>query len=217
MDYDRGTIACIQYISMITDPIQEWIFMDSLLINPVEFETAPQESHIGYNALPYFFHCLSQHRFANQILRSIKNVWILVGTKKSENLLRLHEKKWEDYIGPDELAELDRTGTIPLGFILLDHSAGDYVGIRWIETYIRHQNLGTHIIRMIERKQQKKLVPLSVEFSFGFWVKYFMHYMNIKSSQDLRMFFSGFLQMPIISIYGYRDLQIGLDMPPDEQ
>lgn len=198
---------------MITNSIQEWIFLDSLLINPVEFETAPYENRIGYNALPYFYHCLSQHRFANQILRSVNNIWILVGTKKSENLLRVHEKKWEDYLGADELAELDRTGAIPLGFILLDHSDGEYIGIRWIETYIRNQNLGMHIIRQIERQRQKKLVPLSVEFSFGFWLKYFMFHMNIRSSRDLRLFFSGFLQMPMISIYGYRDLQIGLDVP----
>jgi len=197
---------------MITDPVKEWILLDSVMINPVQYEQSPATMHSCYNALPFLYQHLLEHKFSLPLLRSIGNMYVMVGLKRSEHLIKPDEKKWEDIMSRKGLTYLDTYGAIPLGFIIVDTTPDQYVGIRWLESFVDGYNIGAHMIRCVERQLQKRCIPLTVDFSFGFWVRYFMHYLKLQSSRELRIFFRSELGVPMTTMVGYRDMQVALDM-----
>jgi hypothetical protein len=198
---------------MITQHIREWIFIDAVLINVTHFDQAPSDFQHCYRALPYFFkHVLQKHKMHERIVKSLPNVYLLVGKKRSERLVRPNEKKWSDVLNRDMQSYMDHYGVVPLGFAVIYESAPYYISLQWIETLVAGENLGTHMIRSFEKKFNRPVIPMTVEYSFDYWVKYFIYFLGCSSSREIRQFLQNTINMQVSTIKGHRDLQIAIDI-----
>lgn len=201
---------------MLADPLKEWVLLDAVLINVTQYDAAPSAVKPCYAALPFLFdEFLAHHRFAERLLCSLSNMYVLVGMRRSERLTKPGEKKWADLVKRNGLRYLDDTGVLPLAVIVIRDEAETHVGIQWVESFLSGFNLGMHMIRCIERRLRKPCVPLTVEYSFGYWVKYFEQHLHCQSSRDINQLYNAELQTPLASLPGHMDLQVALDIAND--
>jgi hypothetical protein len=196
---------------LLTRPPKHTILQDARVIGVCDFEETEPELRGAYGVLPFIFsEYLLTHKYKLQIMCQLKHVYVLVGQKSSERIIGSSESTWHSLLSRKLNRLVDESGYVPLAWILIKEYPS-FVGIEWIDVLVEHQNLGIKLIREISAKFNKCCIPLAVNHSFKYWVKYFEQVLNVYSSEQL---FEKLNDMghPVERIRGYKDLITALDL-----
>ncbi len=129
------------------------------------------------------------HKHAYTLLRNSQNLFVLIGSKSSENCLGKNELKWADFLKGDTLDEMNTHGYCTLGMILVSHV--EHVAyIEWVESFIRGYHIADLLIEHVRRELDCwAVVPQDVacdgsQEARNYWKHYFQK--DFDTLQDLK-------------------------------
>lgn len=123
------------------------------------------------------------HRHARVLLRSLDQLYILVGKKSEERMCTPQEKKWNDILSPALIQEMEQHEMCTLGMVLVTNQDNVFY-IEWIESFLKGYNVAATMMSMLERECEA-CIPRDISGeSFQYWQKYFSFYANLAALQS---------------------------------
>lgn len=164
----------------------DFVIKDSLFGKISDF------SSFGSDFLEEFLNrYINNHVNKSCLLFRLSNIYVLIGMKSSDKIVKKDEKKWIEIMEEDEYKYLNKNKYYVLGYILIrgkskGNSNNHYIDM--IDTRLRGHNIAKHMISEYEKyilNNESILLPYEIiPSSADYWKKYFSVFC-IECTEDL--------------------------------
>jgi len=87
-------------------------------------------------------------------LKYLSDIYVLVASHSAQKLLRDDEKSWKDFMNEEQYKMLETNGKLVVAYMLVSEAHEDTHYIEYIDTVVRHNDFGRHIINRYEKQHE---------------------------------------------------------------